>query len=55
MENGRKKCTHVTQVKLSKYEQGVTIDKILYISIIGNPLYLISNLPDIRVKANGKS
>lgn len=50
MKNVRKKCTPiVTHVKLSKYEQGVTIDQSLYRSMIGSLLYLTASRPNITL------
>lgn len=49
MENDRCKDTHVSiHIKLSKDEQGATIDQSFYMRMIGSLLYLTTICPNIN-------
>lgn len=48
MEYARYKHSHdATYIKLSKYEQGVSVDQILYRSMIDILLYITSTRPNV--------
>jgi len=48
MDNGSHKRTPAaTHLKLSKDENGVTVDQSMYRSMIGSLLYLTASIPDI--------